>query len=186
MFKKLVVAVTTIALVATLAGCGKKTPEAPKTQSPQQNSSDQAAHPAETPAQSQAGAKIDAAQVESKVNDLLKSKYPGEWKLSGTTLSKGNYTENNKYEIVDNVSGLFPGNMGVSIFVGQERISTSIQQQGGQRPLSYQGSGAETVAQVLKDGKTATTESSGNLKVYLPLKSGSSTVAVMTVSVPQQ
>jgi hypothetical protein len=115
---------------------------------------------------------------------LLKKNYPGDWKVSGTTLSKGSYTENGNYKMVDDVEKLFPGTMGVSIFVGEERISSSVKQ-GTERVLKGYAT-PTTVGEVMKSGTTTSTLSSGYLKVYVPFKDSSGkTVAVMTVSVPQ-
>ncbi|ODA42034.1 cache domain-containing protein [Desulfosporosinus sp. BG] len=180
--KKVFIVVTIMALILALAGCAKKpaTPVTPQTGTavtPQD-------HPTETPAVS---GKVSQADVEAKINDLLNKKYPGDWKVSGTTLSKGAYTENGKYKMVDDVAALFPDTMGVSIFVGEERISSSvIQQDTGQRVLKGYAT-PPTVGEVMKSGKTTSTLSSGYLKVYVPFKDSSGkTVAVMTVSVPQQ
>lgn len=183
MFKKKVFSVVTImAMMVSLAGCAKKpatpvVPQAGTSVSPE-------GHPAETPAQP--GSKVSQADVETKINDLLKKNYPGDWKVSGTTLSKGSYTENGNYKIVDEVAALFPGTMGVSVFVGEERISTNIKRQDtGERVLKDYPTPV-TVGEVMKSGTTTSTLSSGYLKVYVPFKDSSAkTVAVMTVSVPQ-
>jgi len=184
MIKKLIVTLTTIALVATLTGCGTaKAPNSTTQQTTQQTTSaDQAqatqAHGNDTPLQ--AGTKVDQASVESKVNDLLTKKFPGDWKLSGTTLSKGSYTENDKSQIVGEVASLFSGNMGVSIFVGEDRISSSLgdvkNMQGYLTP--------STVGEVFKSGKTTTTQSGSYAKVYIPLKSGNKTLAVLLITIP--
>ncbi|EGW41044.1 cache domain-containing protein [Desulfosporosinus sp. OT] len=181
--KQVFIVVTIMALIFTLAGCAKKptTPVTPQTGT-EVTPSD---HPTETPANS--GNKVSQTDVEGKINDLLNKKYPADWKVSGTTLSKGAYTENGNYKIVDDVAALFPETMGVSIFIGEERISSSvIQQDTGTRVLKGYAT-PPTVGEVMKSGKTTSTLSSGYLKVYVPFKDSSSkTVAVMTVSVPQQ
>ena len=180
MFKKKALIVATImVLMVSLAGCAKK----PATPAPQTNTAvTPEGHPAETPAQP--GGKVSQAEVETKIMDLLNKKYPGDWKVSGTTLSKGSYTENGNYKMVDDVAALFPDTMGVSIFVGEERISSSVLQ-GTERVLKGYATPA-TVGEVMKSGTTTSTLSSGYLKVYIPFKDKSGkTVAVMTVSVPQ-
>ncbi|HEY8911227.1 MAG TPA: cache domain-containing protein [Desulfosporosinus sp.] len=167
-------------LMVSLAGCSKK-PATPV--APQAGTSLPAGHPAETPAQP--GSKVSQADVATKINDSLNKKYPGDWKASGTTLSKGSYTENGNYKMVDDVDVLFPNNMGVSIFVGEERISSSIKQ-GTERVLKGYPTPA-TVGEVMKSGTTTSTVISGYLKVHVPFKDSSGkTVAVMTVSVPEQ
>ncbi len=183
MFKKKVfVIVTIMTLMVSLAGCAKKpaTPVTPKTDTavtPQ-------GHPGETPAV--AGGKVSQADVETKINDLLNKNYSGDWKVSGTTLSKGSYTENGKYKMVDDVAALFPDTMGVSIFVGEERISSSVKQQDTNERVLKGYATPPTVGEVMKSGTTTSTVSSGYLKVYVPFKDTSGkTVAVMTVSVPQ-
>ncbi|MFZ3372880.1 MAG: cache domain-containing protein, partial [Desulfitobacteriaceae bacterium] len=142
-------------------------------------------HPVETQTQPKANAKISQAEVEAKVNGLLTTKYPGEWKVDGTTLSKVTYTENGKYTIVDDIAALFPSSMGgVSIFIGEKRISSSIKQTGGERVLEGYPT-PPTVGEVMISGKSTTTQSSGYLKVYIPLKAANKTLAVMTISVPE-
>ncbi|HWQ41368.1 MAG TPA: cache domain-containing protein [Desulfosporosinus sp.] len=183
MFKKKVIIVATIiVMMVALAGCAKKpatpvVPQAGTSVSPE-------GHPAETPAQP--GGKVKQADVETKINDLLKKNYPGDWKASGSTLSKGSYTENGNYKMADEVAALFPGTMGVSVFVGEERISSNITRQDtGERVLKDYPTPL-TVGEVMKSGTTTSTLSSGYLKVYVPFKDSSAkTVAVMTVSVPQ-
>ncbi|TGE32925.1 cache domain-containing protein [Desulfosporosinus sp. Sb-LF] len=182
MFKKILIVVTVMVLMLSLAGCAKK-PEAPKATQPQAGTAvTPEGHPAEV--QAQPGDKASQAAVETKINDLLNKKYPGDWKVAGTTLSKGSYTENGNYKIVDDVEALFPGTMGVSIFVGEERISSSVKQ-GTERVLKGYAT-PPTVGEVMKSGTTTSTLSSGYLKVYIPFKASDKTVAVMTVSVPQQ
>ena len=181
MLKKFVVVATVVALAFSLVGCANKpvTPP-PTTQTPVDQS--QQSKPPETAVQP--GGTVKQADVEAKINDLLTKKYPGDWKVAGTTLSKGAYTENNNYKIVDEVETLFPGTMGVSIFVGEDRISSSVKQ-GTERVLKGYAT-PPTVGEVMKSGKTTSTDSSGYFKIYLPLKAGDKTLAVLTVSVPQQ
>lgn len=183
MLKKVLIVVTIILLMISFAGCAKK--PAPPTTPQASTTLNSQGHPTETPAQP--GGKISQADLETKINNLLNKKYPGNWKVSGTTLSKGTYTENGNYKIVDDVAALFPDTMGVSIFVGEERISSNvIQQNTGQRVLKGYAT-PPTVGEVMKSGKTTSALSSGYLKVYVPFKDASGkTVAVITVSVPQQ
>ena len=187
--KKLLIMVTVLSLTAALVGCGSNSTPKPATNPPASSTQLPPGHPGtgtSTSTTPQTGNISQQNQIESKVTDWLNKSYPGDWKLSGTTLSKGSYTENNNYKIVDGLANLFPDNMGVSIFVGKEqRISTSIKM-GDQRALDYQVSGAETMAEVFKTGKTVSTQSGGYIKVFMPLKAGSATVAVMTISLPQQ
>jgi len=181
MFKKKgLIVVTILGMMLSFAGCAKKpvtpiTPSAGTAVIPEN-------HPAETPAPTVD--KVSQAAAETKILDLLNKKYPGDWKVSGSTLSKGAYTENGNYKMVDDVETLFPGTMGVSVFVGEERISSSVKQ-GTERVLKGYAT-PPTVGEVMKSGTATSTLSSGYLKVYVPFKDSSGkTVAVMTVSIPQ-
>ncbi len=185
--KKLLSVVTVLSLAVALVGCGNTTTPKPATNPPASSTQLPPGHPGTgSTTTAQPGNVNQQSQVESKVTDWLNKNYPGDWKLSGTTLSKGSYTENNNYKIVDGLANLFPDNMGVSIFVGKDqRISTSIKM-GDQRALDYQVSGAETMTEVFKTGKTVSTQSGGYIKVFMPLKAGATTVGVLTISLPQQ
>ena len=181
MFKKnVIIAVTILGIMLPFAGCAKK----PAT--PMLPSAGTAVIPENHPAETLAPTvdKVSQVAAETKILDLLNKKYPGDWKVSGSTLSKGIYTENGNYKMVDDVETLFPGTMGVSIFVGEERISSSVKQ-GTERVLKGYAT-PPTVGEVMKSGTTTSTLSSGYLKVYVPFKDSSGkTVAVMTVSIPQ-
>lgn len=183
MFKKnTVITATFIVLLISLVGCAKK-PATPVTTQGGAVVAPQG-HPSETP--NKPGEKVNQDDVERKINGILNKKYPGSWKVSGTLLSKGTYTENSHYNMVDDVAALFPDTMGVSIFVGEERISSSvIRQDTGERVLKGYAA-PSTIGEVMKSGVTTSNLSSGYLKVYVPFKNSSGkTVAVMTVSVPQ-
>jgi len=177
---KVLIVGTIMVLMVSLSGCAKK-PAAPVP--PAANTAVlPEGHPTETPVVP--GGKVSQADVETKINDLISKKYPGDWKVAGTTLTKGSYTENANYKIVDDIATLFPDTMGVSIFVGEERISSSVKQ-GTERVLTGYAT-PPTVGEVMKSGKSTSTLSSGYLKVYLPFKDrAGKTVSVMTVSVPQ-
>lgn len=182
--KKALMVATILTISISLVGCasiaGKsQTPATPQTSSSTTLPQD---HPTETPAQP--GSSTSQADVEKKINDYIAKNYPGEWKISGSTLSKGNYTENGNFKIVDGLAGVFPDTMGVSIFVGEERISTSVKS-GTDRVLQGYPT-PSTVGDVMKSGTVTSTNSNGYLKVYVPFKAGDKTVAVLTVSVPQQ
>lgn len=191
--KKALMTVTILAMSISLAGCASNSTKSQSPTPPQASASSAQLpqghpeissqdHPAETP--TQPGSKASQDDVVKKINDYLTQNYPGDWKVSGTTLSKGSYTENGNYKIVDGLEGVFPETMGVSIFVGEERISTSVKQ-GTERVLKGYPT-PSTVGDVMKSGTVTSTVSSGYLKVYVPFKSGDKTVAVLTVSVPQQ
>lgn len=177
--------ITMLLLMSSLAGCANKPAPAPPTTPPAETSFTPQDHPDETPVQPVNNASLENA--ETKINNLLSQKYPGAWKVSGNTLSKGAYTENNNYKIVDDIAALFPNTMGVSLFVANERISSSVKQQNtGQRVLGNYATPA-AVGQVMKSGSASSTSSSGYQNVYLPLKDSSGkTVAVMTASIPEE
>ena len=181
MLKKVLIVATIMVLTISLAGCAKK-PGTSNVSQPQAGvplTPD--GHPTETPASTVD--KVGQAAAETKINDTLNKNYPGDWKVAGTTLSKGPYTENGNYKMVDDVEKLFPGTMGVSIFVGEERISSSVKQ-GTERVLKGYAI-PSTVGEVMKSGTTTSTLNSGYLKVYVPFKDSSGkTVAIMTVSIP--
>lgn len=188
MFQKKALVVATVLMISlSLVGCGSTTANKDKTPAPQASQNPlgtgdlSQVHPSETPAQ--AGSTTSQADIEKKINDYLTQNYPGDWKVEGTTLSKGSYTETGNYKIVDGLEQVFPETMGVSIFVGEKRISTSVKQ-GTERVLEGYPTPV-TVSEVAKSGKVTSTNSSGYLKVYVPFKTGDKTVAVLTVSVPQ-
>lgn len=172
---------TILASLVSSTGCAKK-PEVQQTTPPSTGTSQLTdGHPAETSAQP--GNKESTVAIETKINNYLNNNYPGEWNVAGTTLSKGTFTENGNYKIVDGLVNQFPGTMGVSIFVGNQRISSSVKQ-GTARVLNYPT--PPSVGKVMESGSTSSTLSSGYLNVYVPLKSNGKTIAVLTVSTPQQ
>lgn len=182
--KKALMVATIFTISISLVGCGSTATNKDQTPTTPQASASadlSGVHPSESPAQ--AGSETSQADVEKKINDYLAQNYTGDWKVEGTTLSKGSYTENGNYKIADGLEQVFPDTMGVSIFVGEKRISTSVKQ-GTERALDYPT--PATVGEVMKSGKVTSTNSSGYLKVYVPFKAGDKTVAVLTVSVPQK
>jgi hypothetical protein len=177
---KQLVMLTILALLVSPAGCAKKPGVQQTTPSSTGTSQLTDGHPAETAAQP--GNKESTVAAETKINNFLNKNYPGNWNITGTMLKKGTYTENGNYKIVDGLVNQFPGTMGVSIFVGDQRISSSVKQ-GAARVLNYPT--PASVGKVMESGSTTSTLSSGYLNVYVPLKSDGKTVAVLTVSTPQ-
>ncbi len=188
--KKLLIAIIAGLLVVSALGCSGNEGQTPETGTSQTELPP--GHPSldETDdGQQPAGqVTVDADEVMNKVNTALDKKFPGEWKVSDTTLQKGSYTENGSYGIVDEVTNTYPGSM-VSLFVGQERISGTIKGEDGKRVLEGYPT-PEAVGQTMESGK-ALVISAGSIgstsyqKVYLPLKSGDKTVAVLTISIAQ-
>lgn len=178
--KSLFTALVSLTLVATVTGCSSKTPAT--------NTAPQQPAPSTQQQTYQAPAKaIDAEKTAADILKLLDEKFPGDWKVEGTKLSKGSYTENDTYKIADTVAGAYQGAM-VSVFVGQTRVSTSVSNTStGKRALDYPVPPA--IAEVMKNGKVVSGASTGMgttmgsyQKVYVPFKSGNTTVAVMSIS----
>ena len=171
--RKWLIALSVLVLLLPLSGCGNRSTGL--AQLPEGHPTEAAAQPVN---------KEEQTAIEQKIIDLLNKKYPGEWKITGTKLSKGSYTENGSYKIVDDLEKQFPETMGVSIFVGEERISSSVKR-GTERVLNGYPAPA-AVGEVFKSGLTTSTLSSGYLNVYLPLKAkDKKTIAVLTLSMPQ-
>lgn len=131
---------------------------------------------------------INLDNIIGKIESYVDEKYPGEWKAKGTTLSKGNYTENGNFKIADEISTLIGSGSMVSIFVGQERVSTTVVQTGSGRVLTGYPTPAE-VDEVMKTGKeinggTSSMGSTNYAKAFIPLKDkAGKTVGVMSIVV---
>lgn len=130
---------------------------------------------------------INGDEVAAKVSKALDAKFPGDWSAAGTTLKKGSYTENDSYQIVAEVEKIYPGAM-ISMFVGEDRISSTVKENG--KPVLKGYPTPPEVGQTMKSGKVLVTDggsmgSTSFQKVYLPLKAGDKTVAVMTISITQ-
>ncbi len=189
--KKLLIAVIAGLLVITALGCSGNKEQALDTTGTSQTELP-AGHPSfdeiDGSQQPSGQPTVDAEEVMDKINTALDKKFPGEWKVSDTTLQKGDYTENGNYGIVDEVTNIYPGSM-VSLFVGEERISGTITGEDGKRVLEGYPT-PEAVGQTMDTGK-ASIVSAGSIgstnyqKVYLPIKSGDKTVAVLTISIAQ-
>ncbi|WP_088228023.1 hypothetical protein [Desulfosporosinus sp. FKB] len=179
--KKWLITAAIVTVMLSLTGCGKNQKLSTSTPLPT-SAQPTEVHPVE--ASDTAGDIGSQQAVESKINVWLTKNYPGDWKVVGTTLSKGNYIENGHYKIVDGIETLFPGTMGVSIFVGEVRISSSVKK-GTERVLKGFPT-PEEIGEVLKSGKATSSLSSDYLKVYIPFQTGGKTLAVLTVSVPHQ
>lgn len=183
MGRKIFVAVIIGLLLVVGFGCSKKDQTAQN-----QNSQLPSGHPSVGDSQSGQPAKpIDKDEVVDKVTKDLNDKYPGDWSVSGTTLKKGSFTENGSYKIAEEVGNLYPGSM-VSIFVGQSRISSTIKQNG--KPVLEGYPTPPDVDKTMKSGQASVVPgssmgSTSYQKVFIPLKSGDKTVAVMNVSIAQ-
>lgn len=187
MFKKFAIAIIVGLLVVGGVGCAKKS-DPPKTGQQSGQGQLPPGHPT-APNSGTPAKPVNLQEITDNVTKAIDAKFAGDWSVSGTTLKKGDYTENNNYKIADEVANLYPGSM-VSIFVGQNRISGTVKDQTGNRVLAGYAT-PETVAEVMKSGKATVTSggtmgSSSYQKVYMPFKSkDGKTVAVMSVSLVQ-
>ena len=186
--KKVAAALIVGLLLVAGSGCSKKE-QAPQTNPPASQSQLPPGHPSTGGNPSGQPAKpVDVKEVNEKVTKALDSKFPGEWSISGKTLKKGSYTENDNFKIADEVAAIYNGSM-VSIFVGPDRISGTVKDQTGNRVL--QGYAVPpTVDEVMKSGepKVTAADSLGSTtyqKAFLPFKANGKTVAVMSISIAQ-
>ncbi|HEX3015924.1 MAG TPA: hypothetical protein VHQ46_06045, partial [Desulfobacteria bacterium] len=141
MFKKLIIGAVVTGMLVSLVGCGNSSSSQQPTQQKQAQSSQlPPGHPGiGTTGNSAAttNATVTPAQVEKQINDVLAKDFPGDWKVSGSNLSKGSYVENNNYKIVDKIAAEIPNTISASIFVDKKRIATSMVV-GGKRQLDYE------------------------------------------------
>jgi methyl-accepting chemotaxis protein len=118
----------------------------------------------------------EAALVKAKADlatgyEIIEQQHPGQWRLEGDKLYKGQALMNENYELVDKIGRLTQGNT-VTIFAGETRIATNVMSE-GERAVGTRVSGPvkETV---LKDGDNFYGEANvvGNLyqTAYQPLK----------------
>lgn len=103
----------------------------------------------------------------------LNLKYPGEWHIENGALYKGQTNMKENYEVVDEIGNYT--NDTVTIFQGDTRISTNVQNN-GERAVGTKVS-EEVANTVLKEGKTYYGEANvvGNMyqTAYLPIKDNS-------------
>ena len=76
----------------------------------------------------------DAAVVKAKADlatgyEIIEQQYPGEWRLEGEELYKGNTPMNENYDLVDKIGRLTQGNT-VTIFAGDTRVATNVMNDG--------------------------------------------------------
>ena len=111
---------------------------------------------------------------------LLDANYPGEWRMEGENLYKGDALINGNYNIVDQ----FAGNTGIqaTLFAGDTRVSTTVIDDNGNRQIGTQASEKVIETVLLSDsdylgsavvaGKKADT-------YYMPIADSSGTVVGM-------
>ncbi|MCK8818061.1 methyl-accepting chemotaxis protein [Natroniella sulfidigena] len=102
--------------------------------------------------------------------EIIDNKYPGEWRLEGDRLYKGDVLMNDNYEIVDQIGELTGGS--VTIFLNDTRVTTNITQN-GDRILGTQVS--DEVAKVVLEEQnefygTADIVGEEHLTAYKPIR----------------
>ena len=171
---------------------GTSTPKTPPAQNQQiqgQSSQLPSGHPSVNGAQQAPAKPINMDEIIGKIDAFLNESFPGDWKVEGDKLYKGDYLENGNYKIVDQLETKLGSGSMISIFVNNKRISTNVKQSGAGRAFDYPI--PDQVAECMKNGKeiNAGSSSMGSIsfqKVFLPLKDkAGKTVAVMSVSVSQ-
>lgn len=130
---------------------------------------------------------ILAISVEKELNSsmnmltiILDEKYPGDWKVNGENLYKGNETINNDFKIVDEIKE--KTNMYATIFMNDTRITTNIIDKEGKRSVGTKAN--EQVSNtVLKEGKNYEGKVNiGGIDVqgyYIPIKDNNSKIIGM-------
>lgn len=129
-------------------------------------------------------AKSNAVEMTNKINSIIDKKFPGKWSVNGLQLKKGSYVENDKYEIVDEISKNLNGSM-ISLYVGENRISNSLKDSTGGRMLDYDI--PAEVTKTMQSGKASELSLNGPggkpyQKFYIPIKQGDKTLGVIGVS----
>ena len=131
---------------------------------------------------------VDKAKTDLATGyEILDKEYPGEWRLEGDKLYKGNTLMNDNYGIVDKV-GQLTGDT-VTIFCGNIRVSTNVMNE-GKRAVGTPV--AENVADiVLKQGQDYYGEADvvGNKyqTAYTPIKnSNGETIGIWYVGAPKK
>jgi len=118
----------------------------------------------------------EAAVVKAKADlatgyEIIEQQYPGDWRLEGDQLYKGQTLMNENYGLVDKIGRLTQGNT-VTIFAGDTRIATNVKNK-GERAVGTRVSDSvkETV---LRDGENFYGEANvvGNIyqTAYQPLR----------------
>lgn len=81
---------------------------------------------------------------------IIELMYPGAWQVRGGTLYKGPVKINNEIEAVDKIAALTGDT--VTIFLGDERVSTTVREKTGERAIGTKASDV-VINKVLKDGQ---------------------------------
>ena len=111
---------------------------------------------------------------------LLDASYPGEWRMDGENLYKGDNLVNNNFEIVDSITGTT--GILATIFAGDTRVSTTVEDEQGNRKVGTKASD-DVINTVLEEKKpyTGTAMVVGNETdtYYIPLEDKSGNVVGM-------
>lgn len=101
---------------------------------------------------------------------LLDAKYPGDWRLDGDTLYKGNTKINDNESIVDDIGKNI--NLLITVFADDTRVSTTVRDDNDKRMTGTKAS-SEVLNTVLKSGKqysgTAIVGNKAAYTYYVPL-----------------
>lgn len=134
---------------------------------------------------------IGAAQEKLKSDaalglQLLESKFPGNWSVSGNYLYKGSIKMNERFEIVDEI-GKLTGDT-VTIFQNDTRVNTNVINEKKERAINTKASDI-VIETVLKQGKPyigkANVVGTWNQTVYEPIKDASGEIiGIWYVGVP--
>ena len=113
---------------------------------------------------------------------LIDRVYPGEWKLDGGNLYKGETLINGNYEAIDALTG--DTEVLATIFAGDTRVSTNVKNDQGERQIGTQAS-QEVIDTVISKGNTysGTAEVLGKSAqtYYVPIQAGGKTVGMWFV-----
>ncbi len=102
---------------------------------------------------------------------LIDTYYPGDWRLEGDELYKGETLINENYNVVDELSQ--KTNLLVTIFANDTRIATTVKDDSGNRMIGTKAS-EQVIKEVLTQGKpysgNATVVNRDALTYYVPIK----------------
>ena len=89
----------------------------------------------------------------NSIIEMIKYRYPGDWRISNGQLYKGELKINDNNDIVDYLESVCEGH--VTIFQNDTRISTTVKDKSGQRSVGTKASD-KVINEVLKEGKSYT------------------------------
>ncbi len=111
---------------------------------------------------------------------FLDEKYPGDWKIAGDSLLKGDHVINDDTQFVDSIKNS-TGNL-ATIFKNDTRVSTNVLQENGKRAIGTKAS-KEVIEKVLTKGieynGVALVAGKNAFTYYTPLKDGSGKIIGM-------